>query len=197
MPPSWLAPTSTGPPDRVEYFFYCRDRPGTGELRMQLLEAHWSFMDDYAERMIARGPTLTDNGATPTGSLHIVDLPDAEAARVFAFEEPNYKAGVYAEVLVRRWRNLLGRTMWEFAGASDESNRYLVIALGDAEAGRRLVAEHEHRLIACGQLLSDDGSTSVGSALALEATSRNEVESLLADFLDRVEIHRWRFGGRP
>ena len=40
-------------------------------------EAHWSYMDGYADRMIARGPTLTDDGAAATGSLHIIDLPDA------------------------------------------------------------------------------------------------------------------------
>ena len=51
--------------------------------------------------------------------MHIVDLPDAEAARVFAFEEPCYVAGVYSEAMVRRWHNALGRTMWEFEGDPD------------------------------------------------------------------------------
>jgi uncharacterized protein len=179
-----------------EYFFYCRDRPGTAELRMQLVEAHWSFMDDYADGMIARGPTLTEDGLAATGSLHIVDLQNAAAARVFAFEEPNFKAGVYAEVLIRRWRNLLGRTMWEFQG-SDDASRFLVItAATDAEAERRLLTEHEARLIVYGELSSEDGSKRVGSALALEAASRDEVEALLPDSLGRVEIHPWSFGGR-
>ena len=147
-----------------EYFFYCRDKPGTGELRMQLVEAHWSFMDDYADGMIARGPTLTEDGLTATGSLHIVDLPDAAAARVFAFEEPNFKAGVYAEVLIRRWRNLLGRTMWEFPG-SDDASRFLVItAETDAEAERRLLAEHEARLIVYGELSSPTTARSASEA---------------------------------
>jgi uncharacterized protein YciI len=179
-----------------EYFFYCRDKPGTGELRMQLLEAHWSFMDDYADGMIARGPTLTEDGLAATGSLHVVELPDAAAARVFAFEEPNFMAGVYAEVLIRRWRNLLGRTMWEFPG-SDDASRFLVITSEtDTEAERRLLAEHEARLIVFGELSSDDGSQRVGSALALEAGSRGEVQALLPDSFGRVEIHLWSFGGR-
>jgi uncharacterized protein len=180
-----------------EYFIYCRDRPGTGELRMQLVEAHWSFMDEYADGMIARGPTLTEDGLEATGSLHIVDLQDAAAARVFAFEEPNFKAGIYAEVLIRRWRNLLDRTMWEFPGSHDASHFLVITEVIDAEAERRLLAEHEARLIVYGQLSSDDGSERVGSALALEAASRGEVEALLPDSLVRVEIHPWRFGGRP
>jgi hypothetical protein len=31
----------------------------------------------------------------PTGSVHILDLPDPAAARAFAFNEPNYQAGAY------------------------------------------------------------------------------------------------------
>ena len=86
-------------------------------LRGELLEAHWSYMDRFAAEMIARGPTLADDGDTPTGSVHILGLPDPAAARAFAFDEPNYQAGVYRDVLLRRWRNLLGRTMWDFAAA--------------------------------------------------------------------------------
>jgi len=87
--------------------------------------------------------------------------------------------------------------MWEFPG-SDDASRFLVItAETDAEAERRLLAEHEPRLIVYGERCSDDGSKRVGSALALEAASRGEVEALLPDSLGRVEIHRWRFGGRP
>jgi uncharacterized protein YciI len=98
----------------VEYFFYCRGRAGIEALLEELAEAHWSFMDGYAEAMIARGPTLTSDRTTWTGSMHMVDLPDARAARVFAFQEPFYRAGVYGEVLVRRWGNALGRTMWDY-----------------------------------------------------------------------------------
>lgn len=97
----------------MEYLCYHRDRSGSLPLRDELLEAHWSYMDGYAKEMIARGPTLADDGDTPTGSIHIVDLPGPAAARAFAFDEPNYQAGVYRDVLLRRWRNLLGRTMWD------------------------------------------------------------------------------------
>lgn len=98
----------------MEFFCYHRDRPGSTALRDELLEAHWSYMDRYAAGMIARGPTLAGDGETPTGSVHVVDLPDSAVARAFAFDEPNYQAGVYRDVLLRRWRNVLGRTMWDF-----------------------------------------------------------------------------------
>ncbi|MGO1081369.1 YciI family protein [Inquilinus sp. CA228] len=200
----------------MEYFVYCRDKPGTLDLRRRLVEAHWSFMDFYAEGMVARGPTLAEDGETPTGSVHIVDLPDAEAARVFAYEEPNHKAGVYAEILVRRWRNALGRRMWSFKGDPDANLRFLVIAHGrpgasaaadglrEAHGSFLADQDRQNRLIVGGPLLSDDGAAWVGAAAMVELPSRSDVEAMLATdpyakagLYDRVEIHRWRFGGRP
>jgi uncharacterized protein len=66
----------------MEYFIYCRDNPDTGAILDELAEAHWSFMDGYADAMIARGPTLTPDRMRHTGGMHIVDLPDGDAARV-------------------------------------------------------------------------------------------------------------------
>ena len=199
----------------MEYFFYCRDRPGTETLRETTTEAHWSFMDRYADVMIARGPTTAADG-TVTGSMHIVDLPDAEAASVFAFEEPYYRAGVFADVLVRRWRNGLGRTMWDFDGDEVNNRRFLIIGHGKAgmtAARDELLAEHrryfeEHgyleRLIARGPLLSDDGDEWRGSAILAELRDRAGVDTMLADepyvragLYASVEIHDWHFGGRP
>jgi hypothetical protein len=88
----------------------------------------------------------------------MVDLPDAEAARVFANAEPNYLAGVYREVMVR---NVLGRTMWDFPGDPANGQRFPVIghgrpgvtaagaALGDEH--QRYFAGHDDRLIARGR----------------------------------------------
>src|SRR3954454_11307979 len=130
----------------MEFFCYHRDRPGSGALRDELLEAHWTYMDRYEKELIARGPTFTDDD-TATGSVHIVDLPDAAAARAFAFDEPNYQAGVYRDVLVRRWRNMLGRTMWDFPGGRVDGSRYLVIGLGSGKATDLAVPADRHELI--------------------------------------------------
>src|SRR3977135_4517424 len=104
-------------------------------------------MDRYSREMIARGPTLADDGNTPTGSVHIVDLPAPAAARAFAFDEPNYQAGVYRDVLLRRWRNGLGRTMWDFPGGRTGGNRYLVLGLGKSQVADRDVPPDRDELI--------------------------------------------------
>jgi uncharacterized protein len=182
----------------MEFFCYHRDRLGSGALRDELVEEHWSYMDRYAAVMIARGPTLTSDGNTVTGSVHIVELPDPTAARAFAFDEPNYQAGVYRDVLLRRWRNTLGRTMWESLDGRAGGNYYLVLGLGSRPAAEPDQLPEHDQLIAYGPLLSDDGTTWLGTAVLLEASAPAPARDVLtADSYASVEVHRWQPGGRP
>jgi uncharacterized protein YciI len=182
----------------VEFFCYHRDRPGSVTLREELLEEHWSYMDRYQSRMIARGPTLSGDGDTPTGSVHIVDLPDPAAARAFAFDEPNYQAGVYRDVLLRRWRNLLGRTMWDFPGGPAGGNRYLVLGFGMGQAADPAWPADRDELIACGPLLSDNGVTWLGTAVLVRARDPDAARAVLTpERYAGIEVHGWQFGGRP
>ncbi|MFD7994828.1 YciI family protein [Streptomyces mexicanus] len=182
----------------MEFFCYHRDRPGSLPLRDQLLEDHWSYMDGYAKEMIARGPTFADDGDTPTGSVHIVDLPDPAAARAFAFDEPNYQAGAYRDVLLRRWRNTLGRTMWDFPGGRTGGNRYLVLGLGAGPAADLTLPPDRDELIAYGPLLSDDGTTWLGTAALLRAQDPHTARAILTpDRYSAIEVHNWQSGGRP
>lgn len=184
----------------MEFLCYHRDRPGSLALRLELLEEHWSYMDRYAKEMIARGPTLAADGDTPTGSLHILDLPDPAAARAFAFDEPGYQAGAYRDVLLRRWRNTLGRTMWDFPGGPADGNRYLVLGLGTAPGIGQAAAldvpgpVDRDELIAYGPLLSDDGATWLGTAALLRAPDPETARAVLptpARYAD-IEVHDWR-----
>ena len=181
----------------MEFFCYHRDRPGSVTLREELVEEHWSYMDRYQDAMIARGPTLSSDGGAPTGSVHILGLPSPAAARAFAFDEPNYQAGVYRDVLLRRWRNLLGRTMWDFPGGRDGGSRYLVLGLGAGKGADLDVPPGRDELIAYGPLLSDDGATWLGTAILVRAPDPDAARSLLTPgrYAD-IEVHRWQFGGR-
>ncbi|MGI5376978.1 YciI family protein [Streptomyces sp. CA-251387] len=181
----------------MEFFCYHRDRSGSVELREELGEAHWAYMDGYAKELIARGPTFADDGETPSGSVHIVDLPDPAAARAFAFDEPNYQAGVYRDVLLRRWRNLLGRTMWDFPGGRTGGNRYLVLGLGTGQATDLTVPPDRDELIAYGPLLSDDGTRWLGTVALLRAPDPDTARAVLTvDRYAEIEVHDWEFGGR-
>jgi len=180
----------------MEFFCYHRDRVDSAGLRDQLREDHWSYMDGYAKELIARGPTLTDDGEFATGSVHIADLPDPAAARAFAFDEPGYQAGVYRDVLLRRWRNLLGRTMWEFPGGRDGS-QYLVLGLGPGEGAELELPPGRDELIAFGPLLSDDGTAWLGTAALVRTPDASTAGAVLtADRYADIEVHPWTFGGR-
>lgn len=181
----------------MEFFCYHRDRVGSVALRSELVEEHWAYMDQYATELIARGPTFAGDGETPTGSMHIVDLPDPSSARAFAFDEPNYQAGVYRDVLLRRWQNTLGRTMWEFAGGPTGGNRYLVLGLGAGQAADLYGPVDRSELIAYGPLLSDDGTNWLGTAALVRAPDADTARAVLTPhrYAD-VEVHSWEFGGR-
>jgi uncharacterized protein YciI len=181
----------------MEFLFYHRDRSGSLPLRMALTQEHWSYMDTYEKELIARGPTFADDGETPTGSVHIADLPGPAAARAFAFDEPCYQAGAFRDVLVRRWRNTLGRTMWDFPGLRDEANQYLVIGLGEGEAvDPEPPADRDH-VIAYGPLLADDGEAWLGTAALVRAPDADSARAVLtADRYAAVEVHNWEPGGR-
>jgi uncharacterized protein YciI len=186
----------------MEFLCYHRDRAGSDSLRSELGEGHWTYMDGFAKNMILRGPTLTEDGGFATGSIHILDLPGPAEARAFAFEEPNYQAGVYRDVLLRRWSNRLGRTMWEFPGGRDDGPRFLVLGLGEPRpvhgAPDASPAVDTDRLIACGPLLADDGTTWLGTAVLLDAPTPDEACAVLTESAyAQVEVHPWQFGGRP
>jgi uncharacterized protein len=190
----------------LDFFIYSRDAADAAELRddQELLEEHWSYMDRFAESMIARGPTLDTDREIATGSLHVLALPGVDEVREFVALEPNNRAGLYREHMLARFENLLGRSMWSFTGQAAEP-RFLII--GHSPSGRpvsveALPVELLERLIMYGALTTLDGADPVGVALALQAPDREAVDALLADertglgAFSELEIHDWEFGGR-
>ncbi|MDQ7251556.1 YciI family protein [Dongia sedimenti] len=179
----------------MEFVFYCRDKPNVGALLERNVEAHWSFMDRYADRLLTRGPTLTDDGETHTGSLHIVRLDSVVETGTFAYEEPFYRAGVYDAVFIRRWHDRLGRPMRDFK-PDDDVPFYLI--LGHAEPPSSLAAMLGDRLAVYGWTQPLDGGAWSGFAAILQAPSRQAIKDRLASALfdASLEIHRWRIGGR-
>ncbi len=171
----------------MEFFVWGRDRPGGYEIKVALNEEHWAFMDGYAEQLIARGPTLTghDEDAETTGSLHIVELPDEDAVRAFAFDEPYYRAGAFASVDIYRFHNHSARTMWDFTNAVDTYHRYLVLTTSTTPA------TPSSHFILYGDLLILD--TPVGQAALVEGPTPEAATTLLPG---TPEAHPWTFGGR-
>lgn len=195
----------------MQFFFYCRDRTGVGETRRALLKDHWAFMRRYVDTMIARGPTMSADGKSVTGSMHIVDLPDGGAAHAFAYDDPLARGGVFEDVMVRRYENVLGRTMWQFDGSAS-NRRFLFIGTarpGTGVQGRALLgaqrdylchASRAAQVILFGPLLGADGETWEGTAMLLETPDAAAAEALVlgdpaGSLYEGTELHSWRFGG--
>ena len=104
---------------------------------------------------------------------------------------------MYGEHFIWRFENLLGRTMWEFAG-TDDAPKFLVVARTVLEPAppRNLPHALREQLILYGALGDLDNGEPTGVALALEAGSAEGLLEAAGLEDDEAEIHRWDFGGR-
>jgi uncharacterized protein len=185
----------------VDYVVHSRDAAGVSDRMEALTPAHWSYMDQFADRLIARGPTLSADGEAHTGSVHVVSVADAAAARRFADEDPYQRAGLFAETMICRFVNLLGCTMWDRPRPAGHRQSALVLARWEAAPvddplgrGGRL-----DDWVFLGLLVTDDGSAGVGVVGAVDAgvtDGERAVRALLRGAPATVEVHRWERGGR-
>src|SRR3954452_7733708 len=171
------------------FLIFSRGVPGAGDLEDDdaLDEQHWSYMDRFADDMIARGTLRAADRTTWMGSVHIVDLPGPEEAQAFAEDEPYNRAGLFARHGIRRFEDRLGRAMWGFPGTSC-GTRFFVVGHRPADAGGQapdalpnVMALGSERLIVAGDLRTTDEGRSAGIALALQAPSREVVAALLRE----------------
>lgn len=71
------------------------------------------------------------------------------------------------------------------------------MGLGSGQAADLVPPPDRDELIAYGPLLSDDGTTWLGTALLIRAPDPDAARAVLT--LDRyadIEVHDWEFGGR-
>ena len=165
-------------------------------------EAHQRYMDGWSGALIARGPTLTPDGADHTGSVHVVDVADAGVARQFAFDEPYAQAGWYAEVSITPLAPCVDGTMWDRPRpAADQPAAFIRASWTTGPATdalrRRLAAADDPPWLFAGLALSDDRTHVVGLAGAVDLApdvARRRIEALVGSAT--VDVHRWMRGGR-
>jgi uncharacterized protein YciI len=97
-------------------------------------EAHQSYMDLVADRLLARGPMMTSNHNGHIGSMHIIRARNRDEAQRFAFQEPYYLAGLYERLVVFEFDSWLDKSMWERVGNRDAGKSWLVLWRWDAES---------------------------------------------------------------
>lgn len=169
-----------------------------------LTPEHWDYMDRFSDRLVARGPTLSEDGEEHTGSVHVVSLEDGAASRRFADAEPYQRAGLFASTSIDRFVNLLGCTMWDRPRAPHVERSALVLTRWPAVStdDRLAQAVNPDDWAFLGLLVTDDGTASTGlvGAVDADATGAERAFRALLAALHQphvpIELHRWERGGR-
>ncbi|RMD80088.1 MAG: YciI family protein [Gammaproteobacteria bacterium] len=96
------------------YAIVCTDVPDSLPRRRPHREAHLARLRALQEegRLVLAGPFPAVDGADPgpagfAGSLIVAEFPSLEEAEAWAAEDPYRRHGVYAEVLVRPFKQVL------------------------------------------------------------------------------------------
>jgi uncharacterized protein YciI len=89
------------------YMIHCVDKPGHQDLRAANRPAHVAYLKSFGDKLVAAGPTETDDGAAMTGSLIILDCDKRADAEAFCRNDPYAKAGLFERVEVSRWKRVL------------------------------------------------------------------------------------------
>jgi len=80
------------------------DKPDHQALRLEVRPAHLDYLDANANLLLACGAKLSDDGATASGGIYLVDLESREEAERFIQADPFHQAKLFAEVHIVRWR---------------------------------------------------------------------------------------------
>jgi uncharacterized protein YciI len=88
------------------FAIFCTDRPGRGQVRLDNRPAHVEFLKGTGDALRMAGPTLTEDGATMTGSLIVIDCDDLAAAEAWAAGDPYAKAGLFESVVIRPFKQV-------------------------------------------------------------------------------------------
>ncbi len=160
-------------------------------------EAHQAYLDGWLPRLVARGPTLSPDGTQHTGSVHVVEVDDAETAHAFAFDEPYARAGWYAEIVVLPMSPLVDGTMWDRPTPAPERAASFVLARWPGRPVGDLRVAAPDWLFA-GMLLGTEPGTTIGFAGSVDLPPAEVAEQLRASLPEgaQVEVHRWQRGGR-
>jgi hypothetical protein len=72
-----------------------------------LMAAHWEYEQSIKDMILCAGSLRTDDGATPIGSLLILDVETREEALALVEADPGTTAGLKHGYTIRRWNKAI------------------------------------------------------------------------------------------
>ncbi len=194
----------------AQFFIRALYKPDSLDLRDQAMEAHRAGVRAHREQIQFAGPFLSDDGATPIGTMCVIDMPDRAATEAYIAADGYNRAGLLEEPEIRRF--VSSKRLRQGDCAPDPSLQMFVcecIDGPDARERRQQTAADHHayqgsiidRFVAHGPLRSDDGIDVQGSLFIIEVADRAAAEALIAaepmaagGVFGEVRITRWRYG---
>lgn len=79
------------------------DKPNVAELRQQLLQSHFDFLDSVKDRVLVPGSMREVPSDKPIGGLWIVEAQDEAEVRDIFKDDPFWTNGMRAGVKINRW----------------------------------------------------------------------------------------------
>lgn len=90
----------------MHFVIYCLDKPDHMQVRMDNRPAHVEYLKAHADKIVAAGPMLTDDGEGMNGSTLLMEFNDKAEAEDWAANDPYAKAGLFQSVDIRAWKKV-------------------------------------------------------------------------------------------
>jgi uncharacterized protein len=86
----------------------CWDKPGHLQTRLDARPDHLAYIASLKDRLKLAGPFLADDNQTAIGSLMIYECANLDGARAIIDGDPFARAGLFASVEIKAWRQGAG-----------------------------------------------------------------------------------------
>tara|TARA_R110002050_G_scaffold102235_1_gene210728 strand:- start:435 stop:719 length:285 start_codon:yes stop_codon:yes gene_type:complete len=90
----------------MHFVIYCLDKADHAHVRAENRPAHVEFLKAHADKIVAAGPLLSDDGEGMIGSTLILEFDDRAEAESWAAADPYAKAGLFQSVDIRPWKKV-------------------------------------------------------------------------------------------
>jgi uncharacterized protein len=91
----------------------CTDKPDSLAKRQETRPAHLAYLATLGSRVRIGGALLDAEGKTPLGSLIVYEAANEADVRAILAADPYVKAGLFATVDLKPWRQAVGAPLAE------------------------------------------------------------------------------------
>lgn len=88
------------------YALMAWDKAGALDVRMENRPAHLAYLDSTG--VVRQAGPFIDTDGKPCGSLIVLDVEDMAAAQSWAENDPYAKAGLFRDVQISAWKQVIG-----------------------------------------------------------------------------------------